>query len=98
MKQMLANIKDYQKFNPPKPTESKKFDDPLAGLLWRTLRQPENASLVFRLSQSYPSSHPIFRLPLMVAKRLRQPENRISPFFRPPMAHQQLATQCLLMA
>ena len=34
MKQMLANIKDYQKFNPPKPkpTESRKFDDPLAGL------------------------------------------------------------------
>ena len=34
MKQMLANIKDYQKFNPPKPkpTENRKFDDPLAGL------------------------------------------------------------------
>ena len=34
MKQMLANIKDYQKFNPPKPkpTNSKKFNDPLAGL------------------------------------------------------------------
>ena len=32
MKQMLANIKDYQKHNPPKPKESKKVDDPLAGL------------------------------------------------------------------
>ena len=32
MKQMLANIKDYQKHNPPKPKEGKKFDDPLAGL------------------------------------------------------------------
>ena len=32
MKQMLANIKGYQKQHPPKPKAEKKFDDPLAGL------------------------------------------------------------------